>query len=131
MMHSTALGRAAEEIAAAYLKLAGLRILDRNRRMGGGEIDLVAREGDCLVFVEVRYRAEGDWAGPARSIDAAKIARLRSCARRLAREPAFCWPSRSLRFDVVLMQRSAQGLRLWHHRQVRAAEALHRRRPRP
>lgn len=128
-MTATQRGRAGEAIAAIYLELNGFLILDRNRRAGGGEVDLVAREGDCLVFVEVRMRAKRDWGGAARSIDRAKMQRLRSCARILAREPAWRWPRRALRFDVVLLELGAGSLRLWHHRRVRAAEGLPRGRP--
>ena len=68
-------GRCAEEIAAQWLRLSGLRILDRNRRAADGEIDLVAREGPTLVFVEVRARRTGSWVGGAGSIDARKCDR--------------------------------------------------------
>ena len=51
------LGRRGEELAADHLRRAGLRIIERNFTCRAGEIDLVAREGDVLVFVEVKARA--------------------------------------------------------------------------
>jgi putative endonuclease len=73
-------GQAAEALAAAYLTGQGLDIVDRNFRCRFGEIDLIAREGEALVFVEVRMRRRGDFGGAAESITAAKRERLRKAA---------------------------------------------------
>jgi len=112
-------GRHAEAIAASFLQLNGLCILARNRRACGGEIDLIARDGPTLVFVEVRMRAVGAWVSAALSIDPSKRARLRACARALARREEFNWPGRQLRFDVVCVEPGRGTLRLDHLRQVR------------
>ncbi|MDX8393523.1 MAG: YraN family protein [Mariprofundales bacterium] len=53
---STAIGRAAEEDAAQYIKQHGYKIIARNRRLGRGELDIIATKGDILAFVEVRQR---------------------------------------------------------------------------
>jgi putative endonuclease len=119
-------GRAAEALAASFLELMGLQVLDRNRRAGGGEIDLIARDADSLVFVEVRLRARGQWAGAGRSISKPKQRRLRLCAQALLERREWEWPGRSLRFDVVLLESFAGGLNLWHHRNVRLAGELPR-----
>jgi putative endonuclease len=124
---NTRRGRAAERFAAIFLELRGLQILDRNRRGGGGEVDLVARDGQTLVFVEVRLRGEGRWVGAAASISRQKQARLLACARQLATEPTFDWPQRRLRFDVVLLELRDAQLSMWHHRNVRFAGQLPRR----
>lgn len=91
-------GGAAEEAAARFLAAKGLQILARNYRTRLGEIDLVAREGASLVFVEVRLRSSARFGGAAASVDWRKRRRLESAARhflaRLGREPA-------CRFDVV------------------------------
>ena len=93
-------GRAAEAIAADHLSGRGLAIVERNVRSRHGEIDLVARDGDTLVFVEVRLRRPGRFGGAAASVTAAKRARMIAAAReylaRLARTPP-------CRFDVVLL----------------------------
>jgi putative endonuclease len=93
-------GAQAEALAAAFLTQQGLTILERNWRRRCGEIDLVARDGDALVFVEVRLRRRDDFGGPAASITAAKRARMIAAAglylAGLARSPP-------CRFDAVLL----------------------------
>jgi putative endonuclease len=93
-------GAAAEALAASYLATRGLMIVQRNYRCRGGEIDLIARDGEVLVFVEVRLRRNRAFGTAAESITAAKRRRLRLAARhylaRLGREPP-------CRFDAVLL----------------------------
>lgn len=69
-------GARAEALAAAYLEQRGLAIVERNFRRRCGEIDLVARDGATLVFVEVRLRRGQAFGGAAASITAAKRARI-------------------------------------------------------
>ncbi|RKZ16669.1 YraN family protein [bacterium] len=116
---AVARGRCAEQMAAQWLRLCRMQILDRNRRAADGEVDLVARDGQTLVFVEVRARREGALVGPAASIDAAKWRRLLNCARALSREPALRWPGRTMRLDAVLIDLASSGLRLRHLRNLR------------
>lgn len=93
-------GQAGEDAAAAYLTRHGLRLVERNFRVRGGEIDLICQDGDTLVFVEVRARKVGGFGGAAESITAAKRGRLIRTAELylagLARQPA-------CRFDAVLI----------------------------
>ncbi|MDI6748818.1 MAG: YraN family protein [Pseudomonadota bacterium] len=94
-----ALGDAGEEIAARHLAACGLRVVTRNFRVKGGEIDLVCREGGITVFVEVRARARTDFGGAAASITPAKQRRLILAARHwLARHG-----DSPCRFDCVLI----------------------------
>jgi putative endonuclease len=99
MKHSQA-GAQAEELAAAFLTAQGLTILRRNVRTRFGELDLIARDGATLVFVEVRLRQKQAFGGAAASITPAKQARMIASARiylaSLRREPA-------CRFDAVLL----------------------------
>jgi len=99
-----AAGDAAEDRALAHLRDAGLRLVARNYRTpgrGGGEIDLVMRDGATLVFVEVRRRGRADFGGAAASIGSAKRRRLVFAARLfLLRYPA----PPPCRFDVVAVQ---------------------------
>ena len=69
-------GARAEALAAAYLEQRGLAVVERNFRRRCGEIDLVARDGATLVFVEVRLRRGHAFGGAAASITAAKRVRL-------------------------------------------------------
>ena len=110
----SARGRLAEDLAARYLAACGLAILDRNVRLPGGELDLVAREGDEIVFVEVRSRRRGSRFSPEATIDRAKRARLaRAADAWLSRREM---PLARCRFDVVAIVASRGGYRLRHHR---------------
>jgi putative endonuclease len=92
-------GSLAEDLAAQHLERHGLRVLARNYRCRGGEIDLVCQDGATLVFVEVRLRSGSRFGGAAQSITAAKRGRLLLAARHyLAGKP-----ERPCRFDAVLM----------------------------
>lgn len=95
-----AVGYDAEDKAARHLAARGLAIVARNFRTRLGEIDLVARDGATLVFVEVRCRASTDYGGAVESITAAKRSRIVAAANqylaRLGAEPP-------CRFDVVTL----------------------------
>ena len=92
-------GVRAEEQAARFLAGRGLKILARNYRCRGGEIDLVCRDGATLVFVEVRLRTNRDFGGAAASITPAKQRRIALAANHyLAGKPL-----PACRFDAVLL----------------------------
>jgi len=74
-------GAAAEDLAARHLERHGLEIVARNWRCRGGEIDLVARDGATLVFVEVRLRSSRAFGGASASVDAHKQRRVLVAAR--------------------------------------------------
>lgn len=94
------LGQTAEDMACAFLRRRGLRLIERNYRCPRGEIDLVMQDGEQLVFVEVRYRRGGAFGGPQESITAKKQARLLAAARHYlathSGDPA-------CRFDVIAL----------------------------
>ena len=93
-------GDAAEDAAARHLTAAGCGIVARNARYRDGEVDLVARERDLLVFVEVRMRGSSRFGGAAVSVDSLKQKRIARAAQRwLLREYGERWPA--CRFDVV------------------------------
>lgn len=77
----TRTGDEAEGLAAAYLERQGLRVVERNYRCRQGEIDLIMREGDTLVFVEVRLRTNPKFGGAAESITHAKQEKILQAAR--------------------------------------------------
>lgn len=74
------LGRSGEELAAAHLRGLGYTIIDRNWRSRGGELDIVARDADTTVFVEVKTRAGLGYGHPFEAITEFKVARLRRLA---------------------------------------------------
>ncbi len=93
-------GAKAEDAAAAHLAGAGCRLLARNARYRDGELDLVMRERDLVVFVEVRQRGAALFGGAAASVDIFKQKRLRRAAQRwLVEQYGDRWPA--CRFDVV------------------------------
>jgi putative endonuclease len=94
-----ALGARGERIAAAYLTDVGLRVLDRNWRCRDGELDIVAREGDALVFCEVKTRRGTGFGHPVEAVTASKQRRLRILAQRWLATHDEHAPD--LRFDVV------------------------------
>lgn len=100
-------GHRSESQSARWLESRGLRVLERNLRCRAGELDLVALDGEVLVFVEVRYRGSSSHGGAAASVNRGKQQRLlraaryflpeltrRHCAGRMPR----------CRFDVVCVQ---------------------------
>ncbi len=93
-------GREAEERACRYLLLQGLMLTERNYRSPFGEIDLVMQERDTLVFVEVRYRARGDFGSAAETVDARKQGRLRATAEHY-RQNVPRASKKACRFDIV------------------------------
>jgi putative endonuclease len=104
------LGRAAEAAAARHLERLGYRILTANFRARGGELDLVAIDGDALAIVEVRYRASDRYGGAAASITYAKRSRIVRAARvLLAQNPPLA--KLPARFDVVEVSGPTDELR--------------------
>lgn len=101
-------GRAAEARAAAYLEGQGLRILEKNWRCRFGEIDIVARDAQALVFVEVRSRSARSYGGAAQSIDAVKRGKLIAAANQYLTRVGLDTPCR---FDAVLFE--ASGTLQW------------------
>ncbi len=96
---TTMRGREAEERAARYLERCGQRIVERNFRVRGGEIDLICRDGRTLVFVEVRLRGRSDFGSAGASITAVKRQRIVLAARHYLAGRPEC----DCRFDCVLI----------------------------
>lgn len=98
-----ALGRAAEDAALRYLLDRGLRPVVRNFRRRGGEIDIIMLDGDCLVFVEVRYRRSAAFTQPGLTVNARKQHKLiRTAALFTATHPRLA--NRIMRFDIVAIE---------------------------
>src|SRR5579872_6840524 len=73
-------GELGEQAAKKHLRRLGLKYLTANFRSDRGEIDLVFRDEDCLVFVEVKTRSSEDWTRPAAAVNARKRRLLSKCA---------------------------------------------------
>ena len=107
-------GDAAEDRACRHLEGLGCAIVERNFRTKGGEIDIVVREGDVLVFVEVRSREDAGFGTPEESVPPAKRRRIVAAARHyLPKVPPSSW--REARFDVIAIEGSGDAAGLRHY----------------
>ncbi|NOT02411.1 MAG: YraN family protein [Phycisphaerales bacterium] len=97
------LGARGERAAARFLKRRGFRIVARNYNCPPGEIDIIAEDGDTLVFVEVKTRATGDRADPEVNVTAFKRRQIIAAARYFVQ--ARRAHDRPCRFDVVSVVR--------------------------
>jgi putative endonuclease len=114
MSQNRGLGRRGEELASRHLASRGLAIVERNVRLGPGEIDIVAREGEGLVFVEVKARVGDDETAPDTAVTDDKLDRLgRLADAYLERIGA---PDTPWRVDVVavVLDRSGRLVALDH-----------------
>jgi putative endonuclease len=117
-----AVGRFGEDTAAKHLTEAGLTILARNWHAAGiaggdvrGELDIVARDGNALVVVEVKTRSSTRYGSPAESVTPDKVRRVRRLAVAwLSQHPD--WAPQTIRFDLVSVLRTPTGLQIDHLR---------------
>lgn len=105
-------GREGEAAAEAFLVAKGFVVLERNYRTRGGEVDLVCRDGDTVVFVEVKTRAAGGLTRPDEAVTPAKRGRLARAAMAYLSERGL-W-ERPCRFDVVAVIARGEGLTAAH-----------------
>jgi putative endonuclease len=106
-------GTAGEDLAAAYLARKGYRILQRNFYFGrNGEIDIIARDGEVLVFIEVKARSSSMYGSPEEAVTAAKQRTLRLAAQ------GYCYihniVDTECRFDVVAVELHSQPPAIRH-----------------
>jgi putative endonuclease len=113
-------GRRAEDAAVEHLRALGMCVLGRNVRVSRLELDIVARDRDAIVVVEVRARGPGAWARPLASLDPRKCERIRRAAAILwARSWSRMRGVSRVRFDVVTVDVGRAGQTRVRH--VRAA----------
>jgi putative endonuclease len=107
MRQKDILGRQGEQVAAEYLERAGFRILDRNYRCQGGEIDIVAADRRELVACEVKTRSGVRYGAPVEAVTNEKLRRLRRLAVRWVLAHGLTFGG--LRVDIVGVLRSSSG----------------------
>ena len=108
-----ALGIEGERLAARLLERHGLMVLDRNWSCPRGELDIVATDGDTVVFCEVKARSGVDYGGPLGAVSPDKISRVRSLARTWLSERGLV--GCPVRFDVVsVLWPPGRSVRLEH-----------------
>jgi putative endonuclease len=104
-------GSAGEAVAVAYLRLSGCEVLEQNTRLADVEVDVLAREGDAAVVVEVKLRARTDYGGPALAVSRIQRERLVRAARWLAHHHAG-----PVRIDLIAIALSDEGMSVRHYR---------------
>ena len=109
------LGCLGEDLAAKHLAALGWAVLERNVRLPGGEIDLVAREGDELVLVEVRTRSESRLQEASDTVGPEKLRRLVRAGRTYVARRRYdgFW-----RIDLLALDRTGSGWSVHHHRDI-------------
>ena len=106
-------GQEGEAEAERYLRRKGYRIVARNVRSSLGELDLVAEDGQTLVFIEVKARRSGEFGGAIHAVHRQKQQKLARLASQFLAQRH--WMERSCRFDVVLLQATdSSELRVEH-----------------
>jgi putative endonuclease len=101
------IGYKAEEEAARFLSQQGYQILTKNFTIRGGEVDLVAKEGETLVFVEVKMRSTTSFGSAVESITPWKVQALLKTALFYIRRIE--WGDKPYRFDLVTMDKNQDG----------------------
>jgi putative endonuclease len=106
------LGRNGEDVAAAFYEARGFDVLERNYRVGEGEIDVIARRDDLIVFCEVKTRRSDAWGSPSEAVAWSKQQRLRRLAAKWMRErkPGAV----GIRFDVISIVLRQGGSEVTH-----------------
>lgn len=101
MNPAAAIGRKGEDLAHRYLQSAGFKVIARNYRPSGGEseIDIVARDGEITVFVEVKTRTTDQFGAPDRAVGNDKQKNIVRAARTYAARAGVGW--HQVRFDIV------------------------------
>lgn len=97
-----AFGNAGEDLAATFLERLGLTVLDRNVSTFAGEADILAEDGEEIVFVEVKTRQGGEFGWPEESITPPKFRRMRLTAETILEKRG--WEGRFWRLDVIAIR---------------------------
>lgn len=106
------LGNSGESASVAFLEKKGYTILVRNYRAGKGEIDIIARHGDVVVFFEIKTRKSDLYGRPAEGITTKQRAKLLETASAYAQK--FVAPEYALRFDVIEVFATINGFTFNH-----------------
>lgn len=101
------LGKAYEDLAADYLRKKGYTILEQNYCIASGEIDLIAKERDYLVFVEVKYRTNNRHGAPEEAVTVSKQKQISKVALYYMKSHGYRVDTVPVRFDVVAIKKEA------------------------
>ena len=98
-MNKREIGNQGEAIAVSFLENSGIQILERNYRNRFGEIDIIAKDGNILLFIEVKYRKDESFGYPLESVSYFKQQRIRKLARYYLNEKHYY--AHTVRFDCI------------------------------
>ena len=98
-MNKRGIGNKGEAIAASFLENNGIIILERNYQNRFGEIDIIAREGNVLLFIEVKYRKNQSFGYPLEAVDFKKRQKIKNMARFFLNENHYF--NMNIRFDCI------------------------------
>ena len=110
MADPTSIGKAAEIAAAKYLKKLGYNILETNYRGQYGEIDIIANENKCLVFIEVKYRSSSDFGRPEEFVGKSKQLKIIKTALQYLKKERL--EGSDVRFDVLTIDSASDKIGL-------------------
>jgi putative endonuclease len=102
-MKTFALGSEGEDLAAKFLKKKGYAVISRNYKTSIGEIDIVAKDGDTTVFIEVKTRANDAFGYPFEAVNQSKRRKLKNLALLYLKKERQDFP---VRFDVISISRA-------------------------
>jgi len=105
-------GMIGEALARAHLEMLDMKIVAENYRHARVELDLIARHGECLVFVEVKTRRGLGWGHPSRAVSAAKERNIARAAAAYMREVDHQW---EVRFDIIAILLHQDGSHTLEH----------------
>ena len=105
-------GRRGEELARQFLEKKGFRIIESNYRCPEGEVDIIARHEDCLVFIEVRAKTSREFGSPEESVTATKKKKLITTARRYRQTHDKLPPQWRIDFVAVELDKRGEPLRI-------------------
>lgn len=103
MESQTAIGQAYEQYAIRYLTRHGLQLYTHNYRIQGGEIDLICKDQDTFVFIEVKYRKQQHLDTILEQLDQRQLTRIRHVARVYLHQHAILEDTVSCRFDLIVL----------------------------
>ncbi len=106
------LGSEGESLALRFLKRKGYTILARNYQTRIGEIDIIAKDGETVVFIEVKTRSSDTFAAPFESVNVTKRMKMRNVASLFLKKHS---PELPARFDVISVTRNGKGQVSIHH----------------
>ena len=109
-------GALGEQLACEYLEEKGLCVVERNYRMRGGEIDIIARDGADTVFVEVKLRSSSQFGYPEEAVSSSKMKRIAKAIRAYLQQARI--HSSYIRFDIIAIIKKPDGTEVHHIQNV-------------